>query len=247
MPIHKAKALVLKRRNFRETSLIANFYTLDFGKISGILKGIKTDPAKFASTVEPFSYNEIIFYKNRNSSLRLIGQCDMKDSFSGIRSSIEKITAASTMMELLDAVMPQEDKNEEIFHLALNCLKGLEISKTPERVLTIFKIKALSLSGFKPHLDSCVSCANGITGSSRFSLALGGLLCERCRAKDIGARTIFRGTIASVLHIERNPFKNSMNLGMNPQVKKELDLLLNSFLTFHLERELTAERTLLHI
>jgi len=197
--------------------------------------------------VEPFSYNEIIFYKNRNSSLRLIGQCDMKDSFAGIRNSIEKITAASTMMELLDAVMPQEDKNEEIFYLALNCLKGLEISKAPERVLMIFKIKVLSLSGFKPHLDSCVSCDNGITGSSRFSLALGGLLCERCRAKDIGARTIFRGTIASVLHIEKTPFKNSMNLGMNPQIKKELDLLLNSFLTFHLEKELKAERTFLHI
>lgn len=247
MPIHKAKALVLNRRNFRETSLIANFYTLDFGKVSGILKGIKTDPAKFASTVEPFSYNEIIFYKNRGSSLRLIGQCDMKDPFAGIRNSIEKITAASTMMELLDAVMPQEDKNEEIFHLALNCLKELEISKSPERVLTIFKIKVLSLSGFKPHLDSCVSCDNGITGLSRFSLSLGGLLCERCRAKDISARTIFRGTIASVLHIEKNPFKNSMNLGMNPQIKKELDLLLNSFLSFHLERELTAERTFLKI
>ncbi len=242
MPIHKAQGLVLARRHFRETSLIANFFTLEFGKISGILKGIKADPHKFASTVEIFSYNEIVFYKSREASLHLISQCDVRDPFPGIRSNIEKIASASLMMELLDAVMPLEDRNEEIFSLALNSLKELETTHNPERILMIFKIKALALSGFKPCLDSCVSCANRIFGASRFSLKLGGLLCERCYTKDNCSRAIYRGTIASVLHIEKNPLKNSLNLGMNPQIKKELDLLLNSFLSFHLEKELNAQK-----
>lgn len=242
MPIHKTHGLVLSRRHFRETSLIANFFTLEFGKISGILKGIKADPHKFASTVETFSYNEVVFYKSREASLHLISHCDIRESFPGIRSNIEKITCASLMMELLDAVMAQEDKNEEIFSLALNSLKALETTHNPERILTVFKIKALALSGFKPCLDSCVSCANRIFGPSRFSLKLGGLLCEKCYTKDNCSRAIYRGTIASVLHIEKNPLKNSLNLGMNPQIKKELDLLLNSFLNFHLEKELNAQK-----
>lgn len=81
MSIEKSPAIVLKRRDFRETSLIAEFYTRDFGKLSGLLKGIKAEPAKFASTLEPFSHNEIIFYRKSNSSLHLVSQCDSRDNF----------------------------------------------------------------------------------------------------------------------------------------------------------------------
>jgi len=146
------------------------------------------------------------------------------------------------MVELVDVVMQPEDKNEEIFDLLLSCLKELELNYNPEKIATIFKIKLLSLSGFKPHFDSCVSCGDKILGQSKFSLMLGGLLCSRCQGKDLKSRSIFRGTVASILHIERNDLKNNLNLGMNPQIKKELELVLNAFLNFHLERELKSQK-----
>jgi DNA repair protein RecO (recombination protein O) len=137
-----------------------------------------------------------------------------------------------------------EDKNEEVFDLFLDSLKELQASVNPEKVAIIFKIKLLVLSGFKPHFDSCVSCRAKILGQSKFSLMLGGLLCGQCCGKDAGARSIFRGTVASILHIERNDFRSNLNLGMNPEIKKELDLVLNSFLNFHLERELKSQKVL---
>ena len=244
MPIHKTEAIVLNRRDFRETSLIVDFYTRDFGKLSGILKGIRLEPDKFASTVEISSYNEIIFYKKINTTLHLVSGCDLKDKFFKIRNSITKAGMSSFMMELINAVMQPEDKNEDIFNLAINCLKELETTNNPEKVTTIFKIKMLALSGFKPHFDSCVSCAQRVLGQSKFSLSLGGLLCPKCCYKDLSARSIFRGTVASILHIERNDFMANLNLGLNPQIKKELDIILNAFLNFHLERELKSQKVL---
>ncbi|MEW6101078.1 MAG: DNA repair protein RecO, partial [Candidatus Omnitrophota bacterium] len=221
MSIHKAQALVLRKRDFRETSLIADFYSLEFGKLTGVLKGIKADPKKFASSVEPFSYNEIIFYRKRNSALHLVSACDAKENFSQIRQDITKSTAASFMMELLSCVMPQEEINETVFHLALECLSELSKSFNADKITTIFKIKLLALSGFKPHFDSCVSCNDRILGQAKFSLLLGGLLCGRCSVKDLASRSVFRGTVASILHIERSDLKNGLNLGMNPQIKRE--------------------------
>jgi len=244
MAIHRTQAFVLKRENFRETSLIASFYTRDFGKLSGLMKGIRQEPAKFASTVEPFSLNEIIFYQKRNSSLHLISQCDMLDTFAPVRTDLFKVGVASLMMEFLDAVMPPEDVNEQVFDLTFSCLKELSTFTPAEKILTIFKIKILSLSGFKPNFDSCVSCASRINGPSKFSLALGGLLCPQCFKKDLRSRPIFRGTVASIVHIEKNDFRNTLTLGLNPQIKKELDLVLGSFLNFHLEREFRAERVM---
>lgn len=244
MSIDRTEAIVLNRRDFRETSIIADFYTRDFGKLGGLLKGIRGEPDKFASTVEPFSYNEIIFYKKRNSNLHLVSQCDLRDNFSAVRESITKIGMASFMMELVSAIMAQEDKNEEVFDLALLCLQELKTSFYPDKVLIIFKIKLLALSGFKPHFDSCVSCGDRILGQSKFSLGLGGLLCARCQHKDTSSRSIFRGTVATILHIEKNDFKTNLNLGLNPQIKRELGLILNAFLRFHLEKELKSQKVL---
>ncbi|MCX5700183.1 MAG: DNA repair protein RecO [Candidatus Omnitrophica bacterium] len=244
MPIHKSEAIILRRMDFRETSLIIDFFTRDFGKLSGILKGIRKEPSKFASPVEVSSYNEIIFYKKTSSTLHLVSACDLKDNFFNIRNSMVKAGFLGIMMELVATVMQTEDKNEDVFNLTLDCLKELEITNNPQKVLTIFKIKMLSLSGFKPHFDSCVSCDSKILGQSKFSLCLGGLLCEKCYFKDLSSRSIFRGTVASILHIERNNFKSNLNLGLNPEIKKELEIILNAFLNFHLEKELKSQKVL---
>jgi len=94
MSIDRAQTLILNKRDFRETSIIVDFYSKEFGKLSGLLKGIRSEPEKFASNLEPFSLNEIIFYRKTHSSLHLVTQADKLDNFTQIRSSIEKTTQA---------------------------------------------------------------------------------------------------------------------------------------------------------
>ena len=244
MSIHKTDAILLNKRDFRETSLLVDLFTRDFGRMQGLLKGVRSEPEKFASSLEPFSLNEVVFYSGRSSSLHLVTQCDIKDNFSPARQSIAKVGAASFMVELLSAIMPLEDKNEEVFHLTINCLNELKITNNPDKIMTIFKIKMLALSGFKPHFDSCISCSGRVWGQSKFSLVLGGLLCEKCEKKDYASRNIFRGTVASILHIEKSDLRAALNLGMNPQIKRELEIILNAFLNFHLEKELKSQKVL---
>jgi DNA repair protein RecO (recombination protein O) len=244
MAINKTEAIVLNRRDFRETSVIADFYTRDFGKMAGLLKGIRQEPGKFASTVEPFSYNEIVFYQKRNSALHLVAQCDLRQDFYNLKKDLTKLSLCSIITELVDEVMAPEDKNEGVFDLLLDTLKEIDVSNNPHKITLLFKIKCLALSGFKPHFDSCVTCGAKINGDSKFSTSLGGLLCFKCLKKDPGARSIFRGTIATVLYIQKNDFKTNLNLGLNPQIKKELEIIVNAFLNFHLEKQLKSEQVL---
>ncbi|MDD5236096.1 MAG: DNA repair protein RecO [Candidatus Omnitrophica bacterium] len=244
MSIHKTHALVIKTFDFRETSLITTFYTQEHGKIQGLLKGIRTKPDKFASTLEPFSHNEIIFYKKRDTDLHLVSGCELRDNFSFLRNDMYKFGQASFMMELLGALSAIEDKNEAMFNLTIECLSLMDKNNVYDRIPTIYKIKALSLSGFKPHLNSCVSCNDKITSQSKFSNHLGGLLCPRCFKKDIHAGWIFRGTIATILYIEKNDLSADLRLGLNPQIKRELDGILNSFIEYHLEKKFKSQRVI---
>lgn len=240
MSLSRSKAFVLKKIEFRETSLIVRFFSLDFGKVSCLFKGIRTEPEKFASKLELFSLNEVIFYKSTKNELNLASQCDCIDNFDSLRADANKIYTISSMLELVDSLMQPEDTSEATFSLLENCLRCLSKGEDIQKMLLIFKIKMLSLSGFEPRIDSCVICSAGIDYSQKayFSSRIGGLVCQKCLSRDRAARLIFRGTLASLNFIQKNDLENNLRLGLNTLIKKELSSLLTTFLDYHLEKKL---------
>ena len=242
--IVKTEGIVLKSFDFRETSRIATFFTRDQGKVKGVLKGIRKDPRKFASSVEKFSLNDIVYYQYRNSDIHLVSHCDMKDFYQGLRQDLERMTAASYAAELIDTLMPSEETNAQIYDLMQAFLKSLQATPDVSKLVQTFQIKILSLSGFKPHLETCVSCYKSVVDAPRFSLRLGGLLCGVCHDTAGEATPISLGAVASILHIQKNNWDAALRLGMAPFIKKELKYVLNHFLVFHLERHLRSTRFL---
>src|SRR3989344_8836765 len=104
--ILQTEAIVLKTMDLRETSRIARFFSKDYGKVSGVLKGIRKDHRKFGSSVDKFSVNDIVYYHHANSDLHLVGQCDLKSFFFPIRQDIRRAMAANYMTELVSIIMP---------------------------------------------------------------------------------------------------------------------------------------------
>ena len=242
--IRKAEGVVLRTRDFRETSRIATFFTREHGKIRGILKGIRKDHRKFGSNLDKFSINDIVYYWHANSDLHLVGQCDLKEFFFPIRRDIKRSMAAQYILELMDVIMPLEEENEEVYGLAMNFLETLQTITDINKLVHIFQIKILYLSGFRPHLDSCLVCEKRISGPVRFSRHMGGLICAECKTADPSAGPISRGTIASILHVEKSNWEGSLRLGFSQPIKKELKSVLNNFLVFHLEKDLKSEKYL---
>ncbi|MDP2939021.1 MAG: DNA repair protein RecO [Candidatus Omnitrophota bacterium] len=240
--IQKTQAVVLKTFNLRETSKIAVFYSQEFGKIKGLLKGIRADAKKFATNLELTSLNELIFYRKYRSDLHLVSQCDLKEDFPSIREDLKKSLAANYCLELINSIMPLEDRNEEVFKLLVLFLKDLSALTEIEKLIYLFQVKILSISGFKPHLDSCVVCNKKIEKDARFSHNLGGLVCSDCAFKDRNSQTVLMGTTASILHIEKSTWAEALRLGISFGIRQELNSILNQFLTFHLERPLKTLR-----
>ena len=223
---------------------MATFFTRDYGKVKGVLKGIRKDPRKFGSSVDKFSLNDIVYYQYRDRDIHLISHCDMKDFYQGLRQDLERMTAASYAAELIDNLLPQEEQNLEIYQLMQAFLKSLQTCPDVSKLVQTFQIKILSLSGFRPHLETCVSCSKNVSQSPRFSLRLGGLLCGVCQDAAGEATPISLGAVASILHIQKNNWDYALRLGMQPFIKNELKYVLNHFLVFHLERHLRSTRFL---
>ncbi|HBR14721.1 MAG TPA: DNA repair protein RecO [Candidatus Omnitrophica bacterium] len=242
--IIKTEGIVLKTFDFRETSLIAVLFTKDYGKVKGVLKGIRKDPKKFGSSLDKFSVNEIVYYQYSRSDLHLISECDLKQYFFPVRKEYKRSLAANYFLELVDTVMPAEQANNEVYQLMLDCLKTLETIQDIDKLVYIFQIKILLLSGFSPHLDSCVKCGHKISGRVRFSLSSGGLVCPACPTAETTFTFISRGTVASIIHIEQSRWDKVLRLGLTTTVKSELKYILNNFLVYHLEKRIKSARFL---
>jgi len=235
MAILKTEALILKTFDFRETSMIAHFFSKDYGRIDGILKGIRKDPKKFASRLEPFSTNEIVFYQARSSGLHLISQCDLIENFNHIRAELKSIAFSSYLIDLLGHLMPHEEKNEQVYTLANAALRHMNSGADTEKVVRVFIIKFLKIIGFRPRLDSCSICDKNIAAMAFFNIKRGGLVCPLCARVDNHSAGVFKGTIASILHMEQSGWQDALRLGLTGKIKEELNYLLHNFIEFHLQ------------
>ena len=77
MAIHTTDAIVLRRYLYRETSVIVSCLTDRFGKLKGLVKGLRAQPNRHRSAMEPLTINRIVFYDTHSSQLHLISQCEL--------------------------------------------------------------------------------------------------------------------------------------------------------------------------
>lgn len=241
MPIQKSEAIILRSMPLRETSLVLTFYTKDFGKIKGIVRGVRGPHAQYGGgSLELFAHDEIVFYDRKKSDIFTISQCDLIDFFNPIRQSLERLAYAGYIAELLDSVTTLGDTNEEVYNLLLNSLKLLSGEASSRRVARIFEIKLLGLLGLMPTLGSCVNCGAKIDASARFSVAQGGLVCKKCVDTDKNAVPIMLGTAKFIEHIRTLPFEKVARVKVANAVGKELESVLRKFLDHHIERRLKS-------
>lgn len=162
MAIQKTKAILLKKRDFRETSFILTFLTRDFGKIDGILKGARGNRARSGVTPLFFSLGQVIYYEKKRSNLFIISECETQDIFFNILKDWLRVSVAYYILELVDVFTEPGEKVESIFESLLQSLVSLDTKKEPNSIARLFEVKFLSDLGLWP-------------GSETFKLTRGAL------------------------------------------------------------------------
>jgi len=193
MGIHTADAIVLRQYPYRETSVIVTCLTDRFGKLKGLIKGLRAQPTRYRSPMEPLTLNRIVFYDTRTSSLHLITQCELIAAYQTLTHDLGAMRLAASCAELTDMVVELDEPQAAIFELLKQTLERLTSSGS-ERSSAIrihFVLRLLRLAGFHPQLDECTGCGEHPFGHQAFwSARQGGLLCQRCLHEDPKAEVI---------------------------------------------------------
>ncbi len=257
MSATKTLAFVLKKQDYRDTSLLVDLYTKDWGRVRGIVKGIRDARARFGSTLEPFSLNEILFYKRRKSDLHLVTHADLIESYPSIHEDLERFATACYCMELVAELVEGEDSSPDIFALIQDTLRFLSSGASSKRAARIFEVKLLDHLGLMPEVKVCIFCQNEPKDTVYFNQALGGIHCSDCGTKQReGARLpdgqarsvsalaggtsvpVTRGTLQFLNHVKRDPISDLYSVKVSQEVGVELGKILRRFTDFHLNHKL---------
>ncbi len=244
MAIQTTEAVVLNRKDFRETSVLAAFYSKDFGKLKGILKGIRGERSRYDSLAELFGLNKIVFYEKSRSEFQSITQCDLLDGFFGIRKNLAAMAHATYLAELVDAMTESNEPNAQIFELLYRSFKLISAGEDPNKIARIFELKFLSYSGFALSFEKCVNCGSGLSAKAKFSQRRGGMLCEKCLKEDPYTKTVSRGTVQTLRHIMASKPDSLLKLKISKSIEEELGTLIDRSIESHLERPLKSKRFL---
>ncbi len=233
MAIRQDQAIVLRSYPFGEADKVVILLSPNNGKLRTVAKGIRKTKSRFGGRLEPFSHVDLVLYEGRN--LDTITQVSMIEPFHELRSDLDRMVAAGTMVEIADAVAQENESSVRLFLLLQRGLRALEAGPEHADLVTAFLLKAAEAIGVAPALDQCAGCGR-TDDLRRFSFSAGGVLCERCRTPGAYAlRDGLTGYLATLAITDLAALPVS-----DPTFSGEARGVARRFVEYHLERQIKS-------
>lgn len=173
----QTKGIIIKEYDYGEADKIFVIFTYDKGKISCLAKGVRKSKSKMRGFLQLFTYSTLHLHKGK-SMYTIIGG-EIINSFPKIKSDLLLFGYANYITEVLESILPSDEKNEAIFTNTVSLchfMGSIPISQLTSHYL----LRVLKLAGFLPELLQCVICGKKIVANALFNNIEGGCLCIQC-------------------------------------------------------------------
>lgn len=227
------RGIVLRSYPFGEADRIVVLISPHNGKLRTVAKGVRKTKSRIGGRLESFTDVDLVLYEGRN--LDIINQVSIRDTHAGMRTELDRVTAASTMAEGVDAVAQEDEPSVALFELLSAGLSTLDAGPAHGDLVTAFLLQMAAVIGLAPSLEVCAGCGKA-TGLDRFSFGAGGVVCESCRPD--GAVRLRSGLTAYLADLAAS------DLNTLPAADHEFSSdglgVVRRFMEFHLERRLSS-------
>lgn len=177
----KTKAIVLNKVDYKDNDRILTLFSLEKGKITVSVKGVKKTTSKLRPCSEMFFFGQYILNETRGRFT--VTGFDTIDTFSALREDFDKLSAGVLMLKMCEKAIEQDEQDEELFILLLKCLDYLRENDSIGGVLAVFLLKYCTVLGYAPQFKKCVKCGQS-DKLIYLDFALGGIVCSRCGTKN---------------------------------------------------------------
>jgi DNA repair protein RecO (recombination protein O) len=182
---YKTEAVVLRSFRFGEADRVLHLYTLDRGRVGAVAKGVRKTKSRFGARLEPLSHVELLLHQG-SGELQTVTGASLLDPHRPTREDPYRLSVGLVGAEAMLRLFVEEERNERAFEALTRFLDvldavpvGLRGRAALDPLALGFQLKLLWLSGYVPHLESCVECGD-VAALVGYLPKAGGTVCAAC-------------------------------------------------------------------
>ncbi len=197
-------AFVLHARPFKETSLLVDLFTPDYGRVSVVAKGARSKNSKLKGVLQA-TLKLLVSWQGRGNlkTLTLAEMTEVPGLFDG-----EKMISVTYINELILKLTPNFDAVDGLFEIYETALKDLLRAKNVESTLRYFEKNFLACMGYELLLEAESDSLLSITPQADYVYVI------EHGPKKVSSQRITRHTIAgaTLLALANETLQNKQQL-----------------------------------
>ena len=232
---YTTEAVVLRSFRFGEADRVLHLYTLDRGRVGAVAKGVRKTKSRFGGRLEPFSHVELVLHHGRGE-LDTVTGASLVRPHDRSRTDPYRLQVGLIGLETMLRLYTEQEANERAFTALTRFLDALdELPALPTRpavdpLALGFQLKLLWLSGYLPHLGSCVECGaeDDLVG---YLPGSGGAVCRVCSTP--GTIGLSEDAVAVIEGLLRTPLAGAAAIRIGAQSAREALAVVNASYEHH--------------
>jgi len=217
---YKTEAVVLRSLRFSEADRILHVYTRERGRIGAIAKGVRKTKSRFGARLEPLSHGELMLHEG-SGELQTVTGVELVRSHRAAREEPYRLSVGLIGAEAMLRLFVEPEPNARAFEAITRFLDLVDETPTGGRpaldpLALSFQLKLLWLSGYLPHVTTCVECGGGeLTG---FSPRAGGAVCAEHVA---GSFRLSGEGLAGIERLLSSPLADAVTAGLTERACRD--------------------------
>lgn len=231
----KTKGIIIAEKVMSDFDKMLTILTPNMGKIECVAKGSRRPKSLLMAGTQFLCFGDYMLYKGgENYSMN---SCETIELFYNIRTDLDKLKYAVYITKIINDVTTENQNNYKILQLYLNTLYVISnTDKDLEFVTSIFRLRLLSIIGYRPEIEECKTCKEK-ENLTKFSIRDNGFKCTACGKQDKGAIDMSETTKDAIRYIILSDAKKIYSFQVSKESIEELKIISKLYLTEKLEKE----------
>jgi DNA repair protein RecO (recombination protein O) len=150
----RTTGLILRTRALTESSLIVEWLTRDFGRLSTVAKGARRPKSPFVGKLDLFYLADVTFNRSLRSELHTLREVRVLEYHQRLRHDLGALRRAAYFTQLVERATEAETPVPTVFELTKHVLSTLVQPHQRAIIVFAFEMKLLVELGLKPELRS---------------------------------------------------------------------------------------------
>ncbi|MBN2015609.1 DNA repair protein RecO [Candidatus Dojkabacteria bacterium] len=239
MKTFKDIGITFKQIKINEADIIFSILTKYHGRIDAIAKSIRKLTSRKAGNIDLVYLSRFSFVRGEN--LDIITEAELVDDYKNLKKKLNSTFQLFYICELIDNFIQSGEEQNKLFHLVIELLHTLEISKS-KLPLRSFELKLITEMGFEPNLKTCLNCGRPFVENDKKYLSVDkfGFFCSR--EKSPKGRLITNKILKSLKFLHEHDIKSSNKLKTNKILDQDVFRITKQWIENITEKEIKSEK-----